>query len=353
MIGGARPVTRFLTWLYVGLGVALLAWVVAEVDFDVALASILGMGWQGLAAAFAIYLAAFYIDTLSWHLAILRLPLTLRWSYIVWRIRMVGEAFNTVLPAGGFGGEPIKAVLLKRHHAVSYREGIASIILARTVNLIGLVIFMLVGLVLLAGHEAGGRYAPFALGGFLFLTFGIGVVFAVQKFRATSWTGSRLGRTRLGARIDAALGHIHDVEDRLHHFYAERPWRFVPAVLFAFTNWVVGAAETYAILYFLGYPVTSGEALIIESVNQMVRAATFFVPANLGTQDSALIVLAGAVTGSPEAGVALAAVKRIREIVFVAWGFALGSIYSLRGLLKSAERGSADAAGEDDGQPSG
>lgn len=342
-----RPVTRFLTWLYVGLGVGLLAWVVAEVDFDAALSAILGMGWQGLAAAFAIYLAAFYIDSLSWHLAILRLPLTPRWSYIVWRIRMVGEAFNMVLPAGGFGGEPIKAVLLKRHHAVSYREGTVSIILARTVNLIGLVIFMLVGLILLAGHDVGGRFGPFALGGFLFLTFGIGVLFAVQKFRATSRTGSRLGRTRLGARLNAALGHIHDVEDRLQHFYAERPWRFVPAVLLAFTNWVVGAAETYAILYFLGHPVSPGEAIIIESVNQMVRAVTFFVPANLGTQDSALIVLVGAVTGSPETGVALAAVKRIREIVFVIWGFALGSIYSLRGLLKSAEQGGAD----EDGQP--
>ncbi|MEQ9172116.1 MAG: flippase-like domain-containing protein [Rhodospirillales bacterium] len=340
---------RLLSWLYVGLGVALLAWVVAEVDFDVALASILGIGWQGLAAAFLIYLTAFYVDNLSWHLAILRLPLTPRWSYIVWRIRMVGEAFNTVLPAGGFGGEPIKAVLLKRHHAVSYREGTASIILARTVNLIGLVVFMLVGLILLTGHEAGGRYAPFALGGFLFLTFGIGVLFAVQKFRATSWTGTRLGRTRLGVRIEAALGHIHDVEDRLHHFYAERPWRFLPAVFLAFANWVLGAAETYAILYFLGYPVTPGEALIIESVNQMVRAATFFIPANLGTQDSALIVLAGAVTGVPEAGVALAAIKRLREIVFVIWGFALGSIYSLRGLLTSA----AQEAGEGDDRPAG
>ena len=337
-----RPGMRFLTWLYIGLGVALLAWVLAGIDLEQALASILDMGWQGLAAAFLIYLAAFYVDSLSWHLAILRLPLTPAWSYIVWRIRMVGEAFNTVLPAGGFGGEPIKAVLLKRHHAVSYREGTASIILARTVNLIGLVGFMLVGLILLAGHEVGGRYGAFALGGFLFLTFGIAVLFGVQKFRATSWTGTRLGRTRLGERIGAALDHIHDVEDRLHHFYAERPWRFVPAVMLAFFNWVLGAAETFAIMYFLGHPVTPGEAIIIESVNQMVRAVTFFIPANLGTQDSALIVLAGAVTGVPESGVALAAVKRLREIAFVLWGFALGSIYSLKTLLKSAAAGDRD-----------
>ena len=44
-------------------------------------------------------------------------------------------------------------------------------------------------------------------------------------------------------------------------------------------------------------------------------------------------------TGAPESGVALAAVKRIREIVFVLWGFGLGSIYSLRTLMKAAETG--------------
>jgi uncharacterized protein (TIRG00374 family) len=345
-MSGDRPALRLLTWLYLGLGVGLLVWVMAGIDLQQVWASILDMGWLGLAAALAVYLAAFYVDSFSWHLAILRLPLTAKWSYIVWRIRMVGEAFNMVLPAGGFGGEPVKAVLLKRHHAVSYREGTTSIILARTVNLIGLVLFMLLGLILLADHDTAGKYGAFALGGFLFLTFGIGVVFAVQKFRATSWTGSRLGRTRIGARLDAALGHVRDVEDRLHHFYAERPWRFVPAVLLAFGNWMLGAAETYVILYFLGHPVSLGEAVIIEAVNQMVRAVTFFIPANLGTQDSALIVLTGAITGLPEVGVALAAVKRLREVVFVLWGFALGSIYSLRGLMKTAETGGAGENGD-------
>ena len=97
----------------------------------------------------------------------------------------------------------------------------------------------------------------------------------------------------------------------------------------------------------LGKVSSDGEAIIIESVIQMVRAVTFFIPANLGTQDSALIVLAGAITGQPSAGAALAAVKRIREIVFVLWGFGLGSFYSLRSLMRDAETRSAEDAGGD------
>lgn len=332
---------RGLTLLYLGLGAAVLAWVLAGVDLNLAWRSAVGIGW-GLAVVLAVYLVAFYVDSLSWHLAITGLPLTPRWSYVVWRIRMVGEAFNLVLPAGGFGGEPVKAMLLKRHHAVTYGEGTASLILARTVNLIALIGFMVVGLALLAKDgPLADRFGWLAAGGFAFLTFGIGVVFAVQKFRGASVTGKVLERTRAGRWIAAGLDHVRAVEDRLIHFYTARPKRFLPALGLAFANWCLGMAETWAALHFLGHPVTIAEAWIIESVAQMVRCVTFFIPANLGTQDGVLVVLIGAVTGVPEVGVAAAAVKRLRDLVFVLWGFALGSIYSLRGLMRAQEAGEA------------
>ena len=251
---------------------------------------------------------------------------------------MVGEAFNLVMPAGGFGGEPMKAMLLKHHHAVSYREGTASIILARTINLLGLLVFLLIGLILLARNDGfPDHYTWLALGGFAFLAFGIGLLFLVQRYRAASATGAWLGRGGMGSALSRAMGHIRDVEDRLTHFYSERPRRFLPALVLAFTNWVVGALETYAILYFLGEPVSFAEAWIIESVAQMVRAVTFFIPANLGTQDGIFIILCTVITGRPEIGVAVAAIKRVREIVFAIWGFGLGSIYSLRGLMAAGD----------------
>ena len=336
---------RWLTALYLTLGVGLLAWILAGVDLKYAWQSMLGVGWLGLAALLGVYLAAFYLDSVSWHLAITGLPLTARWSYVVWRIRMVGEAFNTVLPAGGFGGEPVKAVLLKRHHAVTYSEGAASIILARTINLIGLAAFLLIGLILLAENKGvADRYGWLAAGGFAFLAFGIFALFAVQKFRAASATGAFLARTGPGRALARALIHVRGVEDRLVHFYTARPRRLLPALGLAFTNWCVGTAETWLALHLLGHPVTWAEAWIIESVAQMVRAVTFFIPANLGTQDGALVVLTGAITGVPEAGAAVAALKRLREIVFVLWGFGLGSIYSLRSLKRAADEG-GEAAG--------
>lgn len=329
---------RWLKLVYVVSGLGLLAWILAGVDLGLAWNSLLGIGW-GLIAVLAVYLLGFYVDSLSWQLAISRLPLTLIWSYRVWRIRMVGEAFNTVMPAGGFGGEPVKAVLLKRHHAVDYRDGTTSLILARTINLIALIGFMSIGLILMADHgKIPDKYTWLAMGGFAFLSAGIGFLLVVQRFGGASLMGVGLRHAGFGASLDRAIETVRDVEGRLGKFYARTPARFFPALLLAMVNWIIGALETYVILSLLGHPVSFADAWIIESVAQMVRAVTFFVPANLGTLDSVFIVLCGAITGHAEIGVAVAAVKRIRELIFVLWGFGLGSLYSLRNLMADAEK---------------
>ena len=50
----------------------------------------------------------------------------LRWVYRLWKVRMVGEALNFVLPAASMGGEPVKVVLLKSSHGIGYHEGASS-----------------------------------------------------------------------------------------------------------------------------------------------------------------------------------------------------------------------------------
>ena len=67
---------------------------------------------------------------------------------------MVGESFNAVIPAGGMGGEPVKTVMLKTHYGVDYREGTASLILAKTINMIALVIFLIGGFALMTQAQA-------------------------------------------------------------------------------------------------------------------------------------------------------------------------------------------------------
>ncbi len=93
---------------------------------------------------------------------------------------------------------------------------------------------------------------------------------------------------------------------------------------------MIGVFETYYALTFLGADVTIRDAWIIEAMAQMMRMGSFFIPASIGVQDGAFVLMCTAITGSPSLGVAVALVRRFREIIWVGAGFGLGSVFSMK-----------------------
>jgi uncharacterized membrane protein YbhN (UPF0104 family) len=95
--------------------------------------------------------------------------------------------------------------------------------------------------------------------------------------------------------------------------YANLP-RLAAAVLVHLAVWFVGVLEVFVALRLMGFPVSYGEALAIESVGQAVRAVGFLMPGALGVQEAGFIAVC-ALYGipAPEA-LALSLVKRVPDI---------------------------------------
>jgi hypothetical protein len=111
------------------------------------------VGWLGLAGVVVLYAAAFYVDSASWLLTLTSPAINFTWSFRLFWVRLAGEAYNTLLPAAGFCGEPLKVVLLPNRYGINPHEATASPVVARTVNLIGLVMFLLVGFSFMLASE--------------------------------------------------------------------------------------------------------------------------------------------------------------------------------------------------------
>ncbi len=315
---------------YFALGVVLLGFVVAAIDLAEVGVQVAKVGY-GILVLVGIYFVAFAIDSITWQLTIRGVPMNFPWAYRVWKLRMVGESFNAVIPAGGMGGEPVKASLLKSHYGINYREGVASLILAKTINMMALVIFLIVGFALMIQAEALPRAYEYVAGiGLLAFAVGVFLFFVIQRLSITSLTGTWISRWRFGRRIEDILHLIHDMDERLVHFYTLNKGRFVGALFLALVNWMLGAVEIYFALVFLDRPITWTEALIIEAVAQMVRTGAFFIPAAIGVQEGAFLLVCGAITGSPSIGVAVSVIRRIREVIWIIWGFAVGALFSLK-----------------------
>lgn len=321
---------RVLKIFYIAAGLALLGLVIAQVDAAEVWARARMIGWIGMALVIALYAAAFAIDSFTWQMAMAGVPLNARWLWRAFKVRMVGETFNNVLPAAGMGGEPVKAMLLNKHYGIGYREGTASIILGRTINMVSQMLFLAVGLGVVWFSALPGHFKTMAGVGLLGFVAATAVFFYAQRLRVASLTGTWLGRRSWSRRINDILHHIQDMDERLIHFYTRNRARFAAAIALAFVNWVGGVAEIYVMMLFLGHPVSFAEAWMIEAAVQLVRTAGFLIPATIGVQEGAFFLVCGLVTGQPALGVAVALLRRGRELVWLLLGAGLGGLYALR-----------------------
>jgi uncharacterized protein (TIRG00374 family) len=324
-----------MKFLFLVLGIGLLGAVVAQTDILHALSLLAEIGW-GFAAIFGLYFIAFAIDAYAWQIATPNVPLNLKWLYRFYQVRLAGEAFNTVTPTASMGGEAVKAIMLKNLYGIGYRDGTASLILAKTLIVVALVAFLAIGFSLMFGSSklddsykfvSGAGLAAFMLGAIIFLV--------IQRFKITTLAGTALGRSRWFAKLNSVLQPLNEVEDRLIHFYTRQPHRLMSVFVLSFINWALGIFEIWLVMYLIGHPISFTDAWIIETVAQLVRSATFFIPASIGAQEGAFLVVGAAITGTPSFGLTVALARRIREIVWTAWGLAV--FYLLKPQIDDTE----------------
>lgn len=310
------------------IGLGLLGFVLSHTDLASVWSELKEIGW-GILVVLVVYKIAFIVDTFAWQLTLPSTQATKQWLHDLWKIRMVGAAFSKVMPFSSWGGVPIKGYILKHHYGIRYREGTASMIIAESTHMLSLVLFAATGvLLILFASDLPESYHLFAVLSLSAISIGIFLFYAVQRYKITSLTGTWLSKYKVGQRLEKFIHHIHDMDERLVEFYTDGKGRFLSATFLNLVNWYLGALEIYVIFYFLGHPITIVEAVILETLVELVRAGTFFIPAGLGSQEAVFMIATGAIAGQPTLGVAAALIRRVREIVWLIWGFYIGLQYS-------------------------
>ena len=303
------------------LGLGLLAFVLARTDLNAVVDYVGRLGSEGALVIPAVSLLPFVVDTWAWQVLFNPPRAGWRWFVDLWKIRAIGTAISKITPVVGVAGEPVKALLLKRVYGLPYREGIASLLVTKTANLIALVIFLGIGLALSFGDERlPSGYRVVAAAGFAVLTFSIVAFFLVQRLRVSSSLATWLSRGALGRHISRALNHLHAFDDRLVLAYTRDSARFVASTFLTFMNWVFGVLELYLIFWFMNHPIPIADAIVIAATVELVRAGIFFIPASIGAEEAALAVVVSAITGQTGLGLAVSFVRRYRELLWIAYG---------------------------------
>lgn len=306
-------------------GLAVFVMVLRQVDLAVLGRDLATVGGRGFLAVLAVHALSFLCDSLLWQASFERVPPPAATWWTFYRIRLVGEAYNNALPLASVGGEPIKAKLLKDAFDIDYTATGAAFLIAKTANLIALVVFLAVGFwIMLEDPRFPPAYRTTAGLGLAAFALGCGALWAAQQGRLARWVHRALHGRGETPRVLRALDALTRFDAQLAAVYRRAPRRFFVILLLAFATWVAGVFEIQIILAAVGTPVGVGEAWMVEAAAQLVRAAAFFIPAGLGVVDGSFVLMVGIVTGSPALGVLVAVVRRARDLVWIGLGVFAG-----------------------------
>ena len=308
-------------FLYLIFGIALLIFIFNKVDFNSFLNELNKLRFNFF-AILIIYFIGFVLDSYSWQLCIENLAKTKLKIYQVFKIRIIGEAFNYILFQ--VGGEPVKAFLLKNNFGIKYKLSIGSLILAKTIILFALIIFFFIGLIsIFYTGKFGENFENAALVGFVLFTTLISLFFIVQRYKLTSKLHN-IFKNKFSKKFNNVFKHLKDTENKISNFYKKTKADFFKILFLNLSNWFFGALELYAIFYLLDERITFLEAIAIETLVQLVRAMLFFIPSNIGTQEGVFVLAVNVLKDSTPLGLAVAIIRRLREVIWISIGLILG-----------------------------
>ncbi len=305
----ARDRWRWLAWALIAAGAAASIGILIAVGWEQSLALLAASG-PGVVAAGLINLVAGAFATLAWQAVLDARP-----GY--WRLywaRWVGDSVNRLLPVAQIGGEVLRGQLARRQGATG-ADATASIVLDLTSGLVTLILYILLGLAVLAWAYPGmgATAGAFGFGAVVFI--GLLVLLVVLQRGGALGLLATLGKGIAGGGLVAAMGAGIAAADRAIRDRYRHPKSLIACLAWRFAAWLTGAVETWLMLRALGVEASLVDALIIESLTQAARNLGFAVPASLGVQEGG-ILLAGTLVGlPPEAAVALAIAKRLRDLV--------------------------------------
>ena len=302
-------------------GVVFLIWVINLVGPSAIFHSLNKVGWSGFLVILLFYAAAQIPSCIGWRalLGASANDVTLPGLY---KAYVVGDALNHTVPSADVAGEVTKVLMLSG--SVPWRRTVGSLVIHRALEVASSAFLLGLGL-LVAWTRFELPVWWYALGACIFLGllgFASGLV--------------RLQRSRLYMRVvDRVAARIGEPktlseDSRLVELEDAARTRLFWAASAVFASWAAGILEAYLCLFFLDLPARWDLAIAVEGLGLVVSNLAFFIPGRIGASEGGRLLLFSALHISTPDAMALAVLRRLREIVWIAAGFLVLAFYRRR-----------------------
>ncbi len=298
-----------------GAGLALAIYLFVQHGFADIAAAVAAVGW-GILLIFAVRALPIVCDAIGWRVLF---PVAWRPPMVpTFWVRWISESVNALLPVAQIGGEVVRTRLIGRPAFVRAPRiagalAAATVVADLTTGMVATMVFSLMGVVLLLQRttseamSTGLYWAMAAMAGML------AIFFVAQRSGLLTGVVRRIAGKLGGSLAAAVSGGTAAFERALAEVYRDK-LAFVHSTAWRLLSWLVGAIEIWLALRLQGIEISAADALMIESIGATIRSAAFAVPGGLGLQEGTLLVLGQMIGLSPQSALAVALIKRVREL---------------------------------------
>ena len=260
-------------------------------------------------------------------------------------LRLVGQAFADITPAGPLLGESMKVWAGSSYMTAGATA--SSVAIEALVYVLANALYISAGVAFLVFDiVAPERFQAEAVGIVCLLLFSI-LGLALVIGRREQLLGAILDWLRLrgvrGSYLERYERGIRNFEKRIHEFFRTRRKTFLIVLILELSASLTGIAEAYLVL-----SLTTGHASILASylADAAIRVAhlMFFVPLGVGTEEASAGATLAALGYTLSDGVSLAVIRKGRTIFWDAIGLLLAAKWSVsRSRIQASTDGPRDS----------
>lgn len=301
------------------VGAIILVYLIHRIGVGAIISNIKALSWR-IIPIFAVGFVWYLLYTAAWRQFLKRLSKGIKF-WDLFRIKIAGEAVNTLTPANFLGGDPMRIHLLKKNFPTT--EGAASVVVDRTLHSMATLTVIIFGISVafltferLPSNIKFG--VPIAM--LVAITFMAFILIHQHKGLFSLFMNIckrlRIKKTfseRIIARFEELDSHIID-------FYKENKRGFWIALSCHTAGRLLGILEIYLIGRCVSDDFTAFAALVLCAMTPVVNAVFTFVPGALGIMEGAYSGVLYLLHLDPAIGITIQITKRLRAGCWILLG---------------------------------
>lgn len=264
------------------------------------------------------------------------------------KVNIMGYPINYIAPSMYLGSEPLKTFYLAKMYNIQKRRLVATIIVAKFQEFIGLVLLLIIATGIIVWQKALSPETTTAViiaVGILTLIITALLVAFLGNFKPTVRLLNLIGKFKIPSeKLNKLRAKAEEMEALVKAHFTKRWWIFVITQLVTLLSTISVFIRPAIFFYFYkGYLAIGLSAIAIIFVLTQLLAIFHITPGGLGIFEGGIIFIFALFDRSQPEAVAFSIITRIADIAMFVSGIWLISHYGLTKVVKGIEKIDSDS----------